>query len=59
MSSTSSGQQGSVCIGLDDHLPYEMTMEGGHFSYSDYNRPIQIEAPEAVLQPVSSTDGAN
>lgn len=59
MSSASSGQQGSVCIGVDDHLPYEMTMEGGHFSYSDYNRPIQIEAPEATLQPASSTDAAN
>jgi hypothetical protein len=59
MSSASSGQQGSVCIGVDDHLPYEMTMEGGRFSYSDYNRPIQIEAPEAVLQPASSTNAAN
>ncbi len=59
--STLSGtQQGSVCIGLDDHLPYEMTTEhGGRYSYSDYNRPIQIEAPEAVLQPASSTDGSN
>ncbi len=59
MKSSASGQQGSVCIGLDDHLPYEMIMEGGHFSYSDYNRPIQIEAPDGVLQSASSTDGAN
>ena len=52
-------QGGSMCIGLDDHLPYEMTMDGGRYSYSDYNRPIQIEAPEAVLQPASATAGSN
>ena len=54
-----SSQQGSVCIGLDDHLPYEMTMDGGHYSYSDYNRPIQFEVPDPSLQPASSTDGSN
>ena len=54
-----SSQVGSVCIGLDDHLPYEMTMDGGHYSYSDYNRPIQFDAPEAVLQPASATTGSN
>jgi len=49
-----------VCIGLDDNLPYEMTTEsGGHYSYSDYNRPIQLEVPEAVLLPASSPDGSN
>jgi hypothetical protein len=54
-----SAQQGSVCIG-DDHLPYEMITEsGGRYSYSDYNRPIQFEVPQAVLQPASSTDGSN
>jgi hypothetical protein len=55
-----SSQKGSICIGVDDHLPYEMTMAGGgHYSYSDYNRPIQFEVPEAVLQPASSTEGTN
>jgi hypothetical protein len=54
-----SARHGSICIGLDDHLPYEMTMDGGRYSYSDYNRTIQFEAPEAVLQPASSTDGSN
>lgn len=55
-----SAQQGSLCIGLDDHLPYAMTTEsGGQYTYSDYNRPIQIEVPEAVVQPASSTDGSN
>jgi hypothetical protein len=53
-------QKGSVCIGVDDHLPYEMTAENGaRYSYSDYNRPIQIEVPKTELQPVSSTDGSN
>ncbi len=51
---------GSICIGLDDHLPYEMTTKsGGHYSYSDYNQPIPIDAPEAVLQPASSTDASH
>jgi len=55
-----SSQKRSVCIGLDDNLLYEMTTESGvHYSYSDYNRPIQLEVPEAVLQPASSTDGSN
>jgi hypothetical protein len=41
---------------VDDHLPYEMTTEnGGRFSYSDYNRPIQFEAPESVLQTATVT----
>ncbi len=56
MKSSTSGAQGTVCIGLEDHLPYEMTTDsGGRYSYSDYNRPIQFEAPEAVLQQASST----
>jgi hypothetical protein len=56
MKSRTSGEHGTVCIGLEDHLPYEMTTDsGGHYSYSDYNQPIQIEAPEAILQQASST----
>jgi len=56
MRSAVNNEQGSVCIGVDDHLPYEMTTENGsRFSYSDYNRPIQFEAPEAVLQTASAT----
>ena len=58
MRSAVNGQQGSVCIGVDDHLPYEMTMEGGgRYSYSDYNHPIHFEAPEAVLQ--AASNGSN
>ena len=60
MKSSYSGQKGTVCIGLEDHLPHEMTTEGGgHYSYSDYNQPIQFDAPEAVLQAASSSEGSN
>jgi hypothetical protein len=54
MHSRESGQRGTLCIGLEDHLPYEMTNDdGGHYSYTDYNRPPQFNGPEAVLQPAS------
>src|SRR5208283_713882 len=60
MHSATSGQRGTVCIGLDDHLPYEMTTDnGGRYSYTNYNRPLQFDAPEAILQSASSTDGSN
>jgi hypothetical protein len=60
MRSAVNNEQGSLCIGVDDHLPYEMTTENGsRFSYSDYNRPIHFEAPEAVLQTASVTSGSN
>jgi hypothetical protein len=55
MKSATSGEQGTICIGLKDHLPYEMALEsGGRYSYTDYNRPIQIEAPEDALQAASA-----
>jgi hypothetical protein len=51
----------SVCIGLEDHLPYEVTDEStySHATYSDYNVPIQIEVPDATVQPVNATTGSN
>ncbi len=56
MKSSTSGVHGTVCIGLEDHLPYEMTTDSGaHYSYSDYNQPIQFEAPESILQQASSS----
>jgi hypothetical protein len=59
MKSRNSGEKGTVCIGLEDHLPYEMITEsGGHYSYSNYNHPIQFEAPESILQSASA-GGAN
>jgi hypothetical protein len=56
MKSRNSGEHGTVCIGLEDHLPYEMTTvdSGGHYSYSDYNHPIQFEAAESILESASA-----
>ena len=55
MKSATSGVKGTVCIGLEDHLPYEMTTDSGtHYSYSDYNRPIQLAVPEDILRQSSS-----
>jgi len=51
MHSKNSGVRGTVCIGLEDHLPYEMTTDdGGHYSYTDFNRPLQFDGPDAVQQ---------
>lgn len=54
-----SSRPGTVCLGVDDHLPYEMTMDGSHYSYSDYNRPIPLETPQAGVQPASLSDESN
>jgi hypothetical protein len=60
MKSSYSGKKGSVCIGLEDHLPHEMIIDnGGQYSYSNYNQPIQFDAPETVLQAASAGDGSN
>jgi len=50
----------TVCLG-DDHLPYEMTVDWEHSrsSFSDYNAPIQLEIPEAAIQPASNTNQSN
>jgi hypothetical protein len=51
----------TVCLGLEDHLPYEMTVdwENSRTSFSDYNRTIQFDGPEAALEPASNTAGSN
>jgi len=55
MHSKNSGVRGTVCIGLEDHLPYEMTTDdGGHYSYTDYNRSLQFDGPDGVQQAASS-----
>lgn len=55
MKSATSGVKGTVCIGLEDHLPYEMTTDTGlRYSYSDYNKPIQFEVAESILQSAST-----
>ena len=55
MKSRNTGEKGTICIGLEDHLPYEMTTDGGaRYSFSDYNRPIQFEVSESILQSAST-----
>lgn len=51
----------TLCLGVDDHLPYEMTVdwENSRASFSDYNKPIQFEIPEAVVQATSTSAGSN
>jgi len=51
----------TVCIGLDDHLPYELTVDWEHSRtvFSDYNKPLQFELPDAEVQPASTPVGSN
>ena len=51
----------TICIGLEDYLPYEMTVdwEHSHTSFSDYNTALHIDVPDAAAQPVSSTTSAD
>jgi hypothetical protein len=48
----------TVCLGLDDHLPYEMTVdwEHAHALYSDYNTTIQFDLPTEVQ---ANANGSN
>lgn len=50
----------TVCLGLKDHLPYEMTTDWNHSrsSISDYNSPIEFDLPAAALQSASA-NGTN
>lgn len=47
----------TVCLGLDDHLPYELTVDWQHSrsSFSDYNAPISFDVPEAAVQRTSAS----
>ena len=38
----------TVCLGLDDHLPYEMTVdwEASRSTFSDYNAPLNLTCPK-------------
>src|SRR5271165_3569988 len=51
----------TVCLGLEDHLPYEMTVdwEYSRSSFSDYNAPITFDVPDAVVQPTNTLTGSN
>lgn len=58
---TSGLEHDTICIGLEDRLPYEMTVdwENSHTSISDYNAAIRFDVPESVLQPASAIGGTN
>jgi hypothetical protein len=46
----------TVCLGLEDRLPYELTVDWEHsrWSFSDYNSSIQFDVPESALQAASA-----
>ena len=50
-------EHSTVCLGLNDHLPYEMTVDWEHSrsTFSDYNTTLQIDVPEPAVQPASSS----
>lgn len=47
----------TVCLGLEDHLPYEMTVDWEHSRalFSDYNTAIQFDLPEEVVRATSAS----
>jgi len=46
----------TICIGLEDRLPYERIVDwdGSRTTFSDYNTAIHIDVPEAGVQPASA-----
>jgi len=50
----------TVCLGMDDHLPYEMTVDSRHLraAYSDYNS-LPLTLPDAAVQPASASSSSN
>lgn len=48
----------TVCIGIEDHLPYEMTTDWDHSHavFSDYNGAIAFDRPDTQLQPAGETN---
>jgi hypothetical protein len=62
MKGGSSGlEHDKICIGLDDHLPYEMTVDwqNSRTLISDYNAAIEFNVPEAAVQPASAMSESN
>jgi hypothetical protein len=51
----------TVCLGLDDHLPYEFVANWlhSHTLYSNYNSVDQLTLPDAILRSTSTTTGSN
>jgi hypothetical protein len=46
----------TVCLGLDDHLPYEVTSNYDHSrtTLSDFNSAIEVTEPPAIVAPTST-----
>jgi hypothetical protein len=57
---TSGLEHDTVCLGVEDHLPYEMTVDwqASRSSFSDYNAAITFDVPEAA-QSASASTGLN
>jgi hypothetical protein len=51
----------TVCLGLEDHLPYELTVDWLQLrsSFSDYNAPITFDVPDAIVQQQASTNNGS
>jgi hypothetical protein len=48
----------TLCLGLEDHLPYEMTVDWDRSgtSFSDYNKPIEFDLPAEVVRATSANE---
>lgn len=51
-------EHATVCIGVDDHLPYEVTVdwERSRTTFSDYNAPLSFDLPNGVAQSANATN---
>jgi len=58
---TSGLEHDTVCLGLNDHLPYEMTVDWqqSRSTFSDYNAAISFDMPEAAAPMTSETTPSN
>ena len=50
----------TICLGVDDHLPYERTIDWQHSRtvFSDYNAPFQLELPDGAAQAAQQASAA-
>jgi hypothetical protein len=57
-----SGLEGrTVCLGLNDHLPYEVTSDYDHSrtTFSDFNAAIEVlEPPASIASDTGTTAGS-
>lgn len=55
---TAGFEHDTVCIGIADHLPYEVTTDWDHSHavFSDYNSVIAFDTPDAEVQAAGATN---